>query len=52
MSSFSVKSNILQEKIKALNQAGLSVSTVEKLKPSTSLEEPFKIIESNYCNTK
>lgn len=48
---FVVKSTNLQEKIKALNNAGLSVSTVEKLKP-LSLDEPLKIIENNYCNTK
>lgn len=48
-----VKSNSLQEKIKALNNAGLSVSTQKLKPPSTSnMDEPLKIIENNYCNTK
>lgn len=54
--SISVKSSNLQEKIKALNNAGLSVSAMEKLIPtSTSLGEPLKIIEDDkdiYSNTK
>lgn len=54
----SVKSSNLQQKIKALNNAGLSVSAVEKfIPPSANFEhdEPLKIIENDsdlYFNTK
>lgn len=50
------KPSNLQQKIKALNNAGLSVSTVEKfIPPSANHDEPLKIIENEqdlYCNTK
>lgn len=50
------KPSNLQQKIKALNNAGLSVSTVDKfIPPSANHDEPLKIIESDqdlYCNTK
>lgn len=54
----SVKSSNLQQKIKALNNAGLSVSAVEKfIPPSANIDhdEPLKIIENEqdlYCNAK
>lgn len=50
------KPSNLQQKIKALNNAGLSVATVEKfIPPSANHDEPLKIIENEkdlYSNTK
>lgn len=56
------KPSSLQAKIKALNNAGLSVSTVDKYIPplpttttTANSDEPLKIIENEqelYCNTK
>lgn len=43
--NISVKSSNLQEKIKALNEAGLSVSAVEKFIPPCVGLEPLKITE-------
>lgn len=40
-----MKSSNLQEKIKALNEAGLSVSAVEKFIPPSIGLEPLKITE-------